>query len=1205
MRVKQIELVGFKSFSDKTVLSLHNGVTCIVGPNGCGKSNVVDAFKWVLGEQSVKSLRGEKMEEVIFQGSETVKQKGMAEVTLQISFSGKQDNNNGNTSDSNTPGDEASVSRRLYRSGESEYLHNRSQCRLRDIKDIFLDTGLDVKSYSILDQGRVSEIINSKPQDRRFLIEEVAGVMKYKVRKAEALSKLESSKLNLQRISDIIYEVKRQINSLDRQVKKAERYKRLNGELKCIELRIAKREYVRLYSILQELSVETEKLRETDSLKRGTLSSVENQIEAKRLELTGKERALADLENSLYTKEKEISESEKRVAILKTAIESKRDYIERLSAQQGEFEKKNEDLTVKLGSIDANASALSSGMSGLADELSDKREALLSLESSIADKESGVESKRKDLFSISEIVSQKRNDLHKLESSFETLQYRESASAKDVETVRSGIASTEESIRTAGEHITALKAELTAMQSRGESLKTETERLNIEIESRKSLLAAERETLASNMARLDSLKELAFDKSLMDVLSEAMPSARLTGRHTTGAEEASSGLSADCPVLSDVISTESKYERAIEAALSERINSILLKSVDDILAAAAVIKERNLGRTALFYSAWSVERQASNDGQTASGHGIIGRASDFISFENSDMQGPAGMILDNTLVVSDLETAIALREQNASHHYAFVTLDGELIDRDGVILAGQGKNILKRKREIKELHATTLEQQSRIDAFERDLSVATGALSDKKGSMTTIENSLVAIGKELSVADHSIKSLYEEAERMRRKLEFLNSETAVIAGEKESLSALINVKSEEIALLEYQKDTVNESITALQDSMGSIKTEYEAARSEVTDLQLSITSYREKMESLQREKANIAADLKELNANMETAVRETAEAAERLSESSSELQRYDEDIKALVIDADMMRREKSMQKETIDAERQALVEESHSLKTIRIEIDELSLQLADANTKAVENRLRAENIESGIAQKYGVEIKLEEIATEGFDLAEDEGQLNQLNEKIRDLGPVNLGTIEEYDELKKRYEFLTQQQQDLTLSIAELEEAISRINTSTRRKLREAYDELRTKFTEVFLALFGGGKADIVLTDEENILESGIDIIAQPPGKKLQNLNLLSGGEKALTSLSLLFAGFLIKPSPLCILDEVDAPLDESNTGRFAQMIKGLSKDTQFIIITHNRATMEVADHLYGITMEQAGVSKAISLQFAEIENTK
>ncbi len=1054
-----------------------------------------------------------------------------------------------------------------------------------------------------MDQGRVAEIINAKPQDRRFLIEEVAGVMKYKVRKTEALSKLESSKQNLQRINDIVHEVKRQINSLDRQVKKAERYKRLNADLKCIELRFAKREYLRLRGILQELSAEIEKLREADSLKRSTLSTLENQIEAKRLELAGKEKALAEMENSLYGKEKEISESEKQVAILKSAIENRRADIQRLSAQQRDFDYKKEDLASKFSGIDTSAGALSAEMGVLADELSEKRELLASIESSLGDKESLIEEKRKELFRISEIVSQKRNDLHKLQASSETLQYRESTSIKDIETVRSGIAAAEESIRTAEENIALLKDRLTSMHSEKEILTAETENLKSEIETRKSLLASEREALASNMARLGSLKELAFDKSLMDVLLEAVPAAR----HSAYAGQEPSGLSADCLVLSDVISTEREYEKAIEAALSEKINSILLKTVEDVLAAVAVIKERNLGRTALVYTGFTEGREApggaGNEEQNIgimTGDAIIGKASDFIKVEKNEMQGVAGMILENTLIVRDLQAAIALRNQKTSN-FALVTLEGEVIDRDGVILAGQGKDILKRKREIKELHATILEQQSLIGVYDNDLSVAAGALSDKKKSLITIEGTLVSMEKELSVADHSLRGLHDENERQQRKLTFLNSEIATITEEKESLKALIASKSDEIGLSEKERDIINEGISELQDSIGSVRTEYETARSEVTELQLDITSHREKMESLQREKTSISGALKELERTREAAVLEAGEAEKRLSESSSEVGRYEEVIKGLVIEADAMRREKTVQKEAIDIENETLVAENNSLKSIRIEIDSLSRQLSEANEAAVEHRLRAENIESAITNKYGIDIKHEEIPIEGFDAAEDEEQMNQLNEKIRDLGPVNLGTIEEYEELKTRYDFLTRQQQDLTLSIAELEEAISRINASTRRKLREAYDALKAKFAEVFITLFGGGKADIVLTDEENILESGIEVIAQPPGKKLQNLNLLSGGEKALTSLSLLFAGFLIKPSPLCILDEVDAPLDESNTVRFAQMIKGLSKDTQFIVITHNRSTMEVADYLYGITMEEPGVSKAISLQFTEI----
>jgi chromosome segregation protein len=364
-----------------------------------------------------------------------------------------------------------------------------------------------------------------------------------------------------------------------------------------------------------------------------------------------------------------------------------------------------------------------------------------------------------------------------------------------------------------------------------------------------------------------------------------------------------------------------------------------------------------------------------------------------------------------------------------------------------------------------------------------------------------------------------------------------------------------------------------------------------------------MTSYREKIDALGREKDAISNAIGEFENKKEQAIKEIRDAEEKIKESTTKLQKLEEEIKSIVMDVDNMQVQRTKLRDTINSENQEIVSKSNILRNIRAQIDEISQQMTDLNSKAVENRLRIENIETSISQKYGLDIKTHGIEVEGFDAAEDENKIDELNTKIRELGPVNLGTIEEYEELKNRYDFLTKQQQDLTMSIAELEEAISRINTTTRRKLREAYDSLRTKFTEVFATLFGGGRADIILTDEENILESGLDIIAQPPGKKLQNINLLSGGEKALTSLALLFAGFLIKPSPLCVLDEADAPLDESNTVRFAQMIKELSKETQFIVITHNRTTMEVADYLYGITMEEPGVSKAISLQFTEASN--
>jgi chromosome segregation protein len=1192
MKIKQIELNGFKSFADKTLFPLHSGITCIVGPNGCGKSNVVDAFRWVLGEQSAKSLRGERMEEVIFQGSATKKQKGMSEVSLIISQSGQTSGKNkaegGNgSSDSDSP-DEVSVARRLYRSGESEYILNNKQCRLKDIKDIFLDTGLDVKSYSILDQGRIGEIINTKPHDRRFLIEEVAGVMKYKVRKAEALSKLESSKQNLQRISDIVYEVKRQINSLDRQVKKAERYKRLIEELKELDLRIAKREHLRMTGTLNSLLSEIERLKEEDSSKRAELSTLENFIESKRIELVEREKALSVIENSLLEKEKAIADSEKNIAVLKTNIENKKMDIARLAGQQEETDAKKSELSGKIIELDENENSLISKIEEVSSELGEKREWAENIETAIKDKETGIEDKRKDLFKVSEHLGNKKNDYHKFQSSLETLRYRESSALKDMDTIRDGIGEMEQATRETEEAIRVKTEEQQKLREKRETLTAGIARIEAGIEEKKAALSQERESLASNASRLNSLKEMIIDKSLMDFFSgEGSAELKAPGHK----------------VLSDIISADKNYEAAIESVLAEKVNSLIISELGDLMSVISLIKEKNLGRTAMLYT--GLFKGGSQSASPFEHPSLIGRASDFISVESGSAQNIAHHLLENTYIVKDMQSALEILNSSLITHYSslnFVTLDGEVISRDGWIFAGHGKDILKRKREIKELQKLTDEQQITITDLESGLNAISSSLSGEKESLKAVENSIIDVEKDASLLNQSLENQKEELERKTRRIEFLDTEIKTISGEKESLENLLESKANEIQTIEEDKSAVDKEIALMQQTLINMRAEYEEARSHLTEIKLALTSHREKLDALKKERANITSAIAELENRKEQAIREIRESETKIAESLSELQMLEESIKALIGDADRTRQEREALREAISSENQDLILKENDLKKIRLEIDALSQQLSDLNSKAVENRLRIENIESSIHQKYGLDIETETLELEPFDPVEDENRASEVNNKIRDLGPVNLGTIEEYEELKTRYDFLTKQQEDLNMSIAELEEAISRINSTTRKKLREAYDALREKFTEVFTTLFGGGRADLVLTDEENILESGLDIIAQPPGKKLQNLNLLSGGEKALTSLALLFGGFLIKPSPLCVLDEADAPLDESNTVRFAQMLKDLSNETQFIVITHNRRTMEVADYIYGITMEEPGASKAISLQFADIE---
>ncbi|HMK59767.1 MAG TPA: chromosome segregation protein SMC [Dissulfurispiraceae bacterium] len=1188
MKVKEIDLIGFKSFGDKITLQLHDGITCIVGPNGCGKSNVVDAFRWVLGEQSAKSLRGEKMEEVIFQGSATKKSKGMAEVRLVLStaLKGKKSEGNGETAD-DAPEDKIEVSRRLYRSGESDYMLNKRSCRLKDIKDIFLDTGLDVKSYSILDQGRIAEILNSKPLERRFLIEEVAGVMKYKVRRAEALSKLASSKENLQRINDIIVEVKRQINSLDRLAKKAEKYKRLMDEFRAIDLRIARRDYLRFRSALESLSAEIEKFKEALSVKKSEFSTIEAGIASKRIEILEKERLLADLESRLNDKAKNISELEKEAAVLRNMAENKKEDIMRLHNHIEELDARKESLIAKMTEADETESKLLAQSNEIGEALKDKKDWAANIEHAIGDKEASLEQKRRDLFKHSDILSGKRNDLHKLQSSLETLDYRESSSQRDKETITKNLLDSERLIAEISGEIEGRKGEMSRLYTQQDKINAGISALRDEIEDKKSLLLREKEELAGNLSRLTSLKELIVDKSLYEFLAESEESKHLSPA-----------------ILSNIISAGKDYEAAVEAALSEKINSLIIDKIEDVLAAVSMIRDKNLGKTSILYTDLCRTANGPSDNVVApTGAGVIGRAADFITFESGEAQAIARSMLKDVYVVNDLVSGLELRKNSAHCELSFVTLAGELITAEGFIIAGKGKEVLKRKREIKELQKEIGARQGHIAVLEEGISTASEKLALAKEELKAIENMLIEIEKEISVSNHSLQGKNEEIERMKRRLSFLESEIETLAGEKSSLQSVIAAKTSEITVLDEERDSINNEISALQESLAAVRGEYEAERVQLAEMKSSLVACHEKLEALKRERVTISATIEELELKKISDRDDIVAAEEKIASSNAEIERIEEKVKTLVAEAAAIDRERSERKEIINSENLELVSKDEALKELRTQIDDLSQQLADNNTTFAENRVRLENVETSILQKYIIEIHKEEIIVDGFDPDEDSQKIAELNETLQSMGPVNVAAIEEYEELKNRHDFLSKQQQDLTLSIAELEEAITRINATTRRKLKEAFDALREKFHDVFTTLFGGGRADIILTDEENILESGLDIIAQPPGKKLQNINLLSGGEKALTSLSLLFAGFLIKPSPLCILDEADAPLDEANTVRFANMIRSLANETQFLVITHNRATMEAADYLYGITMEEPGNSKALSLKFSEAEN--
>ncbi len=1169
MRIEKIELIGFKSFGERTGFHFHPGITGIVGPNGCGKSNIVDAFRWVLGEQSAKSLRGEKMEEVIFNGSVSKKPRGMAEVTMIISgLNSPQQSVQGEDGEGSS--DSVSVTRRLYRSGDSEYMLNKSQCRLKDIRDLFLDTGLEVKSYSILEQDRISEILNAKPLERRFLIEEVAGVMKYNVRKKEALSKLESSRANLQRINDIIIEVRKQISFLDRLAKKAERYKRLTSEIHSIELRIAKWDYQILKESFEKILSEYNVLKEEESLKKADLSKIENETETKRLELLEKEKVLEQVQIKFQNLEKEISEIEKGIAVARTERNNHNEYLAKLRQQEMEFGEKEQDLFMRQRELELAERDLLSEIERQKELLRDKADFVRSVEEELAEKEDLLEGKRREIFRISEELSNLRNTQNRLQSNLEGLKHREESSIKDAENLRMALSELDSSLKDVESNLLEKNNDILLLNERKGIIFEEISATKNRLENTRETLSKVKEDLASYSSRIESLRELLFDDSTREVLSEDLNLPLVAS-------------------ISDVIEADDEYEKAVESVLSEKVNSFILPSFNDIVTAIARIKEKGMGRTA-FIPVDVPEHDEVVDVPA----GSEGRVLNFIRAQE-EFSGVAKSLFKNIFIVRDLKTALSLVASGRRLNY--VTFDGDVVEPSGAVITGEIKGVFRRKREIRELESALEENRKKADHLQAEFASTQQLIETKEADLRNIETALTGKEKEVSLLKLTSENYVEEKERRSRKIAYLSLEIEQITREKESVEKLLIEKNTEINLTDAKKSESERNGASLQEEISQSKLSLDEYRTEVTDIRLTITSLKERAEAVSKEKENTTKETLENNRKKEFLSEEMSSIQSRIFQRGTEVTANEEKIKTFVSVADEYKKEISGRKEVIDSENQELLATEHGLKILRNQIDSISSRVSELDIRKAEHKLKMEGLYENVKQNYG--LALDVIEAEAL-TEEDEKRLVELRQKVQELGPVNLGTLEEYEELRTRYEFLKNQQDDLNKSIAELEEAITRINVTTRKKLRESFDALKTKFSEVFLALFEGGRAELVMTDENNILETGIDIIAQPPGKRLQNINLLSGGEKTLTALSLLFASFLIKPTPLCILDEADSALDEINTVKFANMVKDFSKDTQFIVVTHNRNTMSVADYIYGITMEEAGISKVISMQLVE-----
>ncbi len=1180
MRIERIELIGFKSFAEKTLFKFHPGITAIVGPNGCGKSNIVDAFKWVLGEQSAKSLRGGSMEDVIFAGSATKKTRGMAEVTLILSDIIM---NPSNGSDNNGPDDKKdtariSVTRRLYRSGESEYLMNKVPCRLKDIRNMFLDTGLELKAYSILEQGSIGDIINSKPQDRRFLIEEIAGVMKYKVRKHEAMNKLEASKSNLRRLQDIVAEVRRQINIINRHAKKAERYREIHEQIRDIEIRKAKRDLKALLAGISGLASSREALRSREAELSANVHSAEALIEEKKRLCVEHERSLAEIRSRLYTLEKETTEDQGRIALLKSDCGNLRERYSALQRQEGALDAEKETTVSALREIGDDEIETGSELSNLEDVLEDRKALFSESESEIAELEYELEDRRKNLFNKAEEISNTKNEINHLTVSIENISRKAEKNSRDIDSLKSSLSS----VKTALERIKdeRLKVE-TALLEAGQTKEELVNRLKNKksgLSENEEILYREREHLAAMGSKLESLREM--ESSRMSSPDEKIKTL--------------------CQVA-DIFETPPEYETAIEAVLGDKLGAAIVGDNDEITKALQHIRASNTKRSGFITVNPVGSRISGRRARSFSGKdGVIGEAAGFVSVREG-FGKVAAALLHDVVLVENLDAALSFINtadtgEDPSSPY-FVTLEGDVLEPSGMIFGGTDKGVLKIKRLIKELEKDIEVKKDRIAEAER-------LVAGFREEIISTENEIISIDGDISSREkHSYElkikaaNLEEENLRLLRKQEYISTEIKDDHRETDSLKNTLLEKDSLCRTLESEKQEIEESIRAIRNTVSDKRESLETMRSELTEVKLRLASAGEKMSSIKRDSKRLNAALLDIDRKKEDMLKERDNINKAIDSKEQEILEKETSLKSKIVRVGELQTSASGVKEILESGTAELELLERQAKEITSELEKIRNDLSSIEMKKMEQSMKLDYLKEDIRKTYSIEI--ETADADDTVSPEEEEDLLRLKEKLQAIGPVSLGALDEYEELKQRYEFMVTQRDDLLASIEGLEETIRKINRTSKTRLEEAFEALNGKFREVFTTLFGDGRAELRLT-EGSILDAGIEIVAQPPGKRLQNMTLLSGGEKALTAISLLFAGFMIKPTPLCLLDEVDAPLDESNTDRFIALLKKLADDIQFIAITHNRRTMEAGDYLYGITMEEPGVSKVISMHLAE-----
>ena len=1182
MYLKRMEMQGFKSFADKTVIELKQGITTVIGPNGSGKSNISDAIRWVLGEQSSKALRCSKSLDIIFAGTQNRKSLGFAEVSLVF------DNADGGLPIEYT---EVTVTRRIYRSGETGYFINKVPCRLKDLQELFMDTGIGKDGYSIVGQGKIDEILSNKSEDRRHIFEEASGIVKYRVRKQETEKKLEHTKLNLLRINDILSEIEGNLEPLQAQSEKAKKYLNIRDNLKNIEVGLF------LYNIDQNKK-DIEKITEDENITKEQCDTEETRLERIKTVKEQLKEEIDDITNNIEQMSNLGFESQKEIEMLNSDINVSKTKISNNEENEKRFLEEIEEKTTRLKELeeeqkqkDEKRENLRKNKERFTKELEEKQAELDKITEKLSKEALEIEKHKKQVEENTDKKYEKQANIKEQEINFENDEKRQKQLKNEIQNIISELDNT----RMKKEEVSKDFYEIEAIRNKNikelENIAKQKEEVNQKIKTYQIKINTMSNELRMKESRQKFLIETekekeGYTKSVKTLLKDCENN-----------QELKKGVEG---VLANLIDVPEKLQTAIEMSLGMALQNIVTETEQDAKKLVEYLRKNNIGR-ASFLPITSIKGKKIENIK-GNKRGIIGIAADLVKY-NKKCEQIIYNLLGRTVIVDNMDTAIRVAKENGQN-FKIVTQEGDIINTSGAITGGavmkKTVNILGRENEIKKIGQEIKKTQENIEKIEKEkeeyeesiegiLEIAERLekeLQENEITYATGKQKVVSFEEEIQKIENRLQKLKEEQSKLEEQKEFATNKKAEIQKEIEE----INTENEKLSKIITEYAELNKDNQKYIDDLNF----------DITNLKISVSSFDESESSIEEIKERIQ---QEVEANKQSIKNKQ----EQIEQSKQETQNLKEAIKKIQEQIEKIKEEVKSSGSKIEELKKSRAEKNEKLTTQEEQITEKFKIIEDLKGQIVKIDVRKTKIQEEITEtinKLWEEYELTPNSIEEYEkpknVSETKKQVNKLRTQMREMGSVNVESINEYKKQKERYDFMSEQRLDLENTMSKLRKIITDMTAIMKEQFEEKFKEINKNFGEVFAELFGGGKAEVKLEDEQNILECGIDITAQPPGKKLQNMLLLSGGEKALTAIALLFAILRINPAPFCVLDEIEAALDDVNVYRYAEYLKKFAQNTQFLVITHRKGTMEAADSVYGVTMEESGISKLLSMKLRE-----